>query len=397
MKKTLFHKAFVLILIVLNIACSTNLEQKKISNDEIESIKHFFAPDSRTALFNVEVLENSTGLKLAGESNLPKAVDSLKAFLKEKGIQLVDEINILPSSDLKGKTKAVINISVANLRSTPKHSAELATQAVLGTEVNVLKKDLDWYLIQTPDEYLAWVDAGGIQLMDEKSLSQWATSNKIIYTNTYGHAFDLTDASIRVSDLVAGSILKVLGEEGGNYKVQFPDGRQALVSREEARDYTSWLSSLSYDANSLIETSKSLMGVPYLWGGTSTKGVDCSGFTKTIYYMNGMVIPRDASQQVHTGKSIDSIADFSKLDKGDLLFFGRKATDSTLEKVVHVGMWIGDNQFIHSSNMVRVSSVDKNALNYDEYNVSRYLRTQRLLKEEDKNIINLKKTLQIKG
>ena len=397
MKKTLFHKAFVLILIVLNIACSTNLEQKKISNDEIESIKHFFALDSRTALFNVEVLENSTGLKLAGESNLPKAVDSLKAFLMEKGIQLVDEINILPSSDLKDKTKAVINISVANLRSNPKHSAELATQAILGTEVNVLKKDSDWYLIQTPDEYLAWVDAGGIQLMDEKSLSQWATSNKIIYTNTYGHAYDLTNTNKRVSDLVAGSLLKVLEEEGGYYKVQFPDGRIALVSKEEASDYTSWVSSLSYDADSLIETSKSLMGVPYLWGGTSTKGVDCSGFTKTIYYMNGMVIPRDASQQVHTGKSIDSIADFSKLDKGDLLFFGRKATDSTLEKVVHVGMWIGDNQFIHSSNMVRVSSVDNNALNFDEYNVSRYLRTQRLLKEEGKNIINLKKTLQIKG
>ena len=397
MKKTLFPKAFVLILIALNIACSTNLEQKKISNDEIESIKQFFAPDKRTALFNVEALENPSGLKLIGESNLPNAVDSLKAILKEKGIQLVDEINILPSSDLKGKTKAVINISTANLRSNPKHSAELATQAILGTEVNVLKKDSDWYLIQTPDEYLAWVDAGGIQLMDEKSLSQWVNSNKIIYTNTYGHAFDLTDASIRVSDLVAGSILKVLEEEGGNYKVQFPDGRQALVSKEEARDYTTWLSSLSYDANSLIETSKSLMGVPYLWGGTSTKGVDCSGFTKTIYYMNGMVIPRDASQQVHTGKSIDSIADFSKLDKGDLLFFGRKATDSTSEKVVHVGMWIGDNQFIHSSNMVRVSSVDKNASNFDEYNVGRYLRTKRLLKEEDKNIINLKKALQIKG
>ena len=397
MKKTLFPKAFVLILIALNIACSTNLEQKKISNDEIDSIKQFFAPDKRTALFNVEALENPSGLKLIGESNLPNAVDSLKAILKEKGIQVVDEINILPSSDLKGKTKAVINISVANLRSNPKHSAELATQAILGTEVNVLKKDSDWYLIQTPDEYLAWVDAGGIQLMDEKTLSQWATSNKIIYTNTYGHAFDLTDASIRVSDLVAGSILKVLEEEGGNYKVQFPDGRQALVSKEEARYYTSWLSSLSYDANSLIETSKSLMGVPYLWGGTSTKGVDCSGFTKTIYYMNGMVIPRDASQQVHTGKSIDSIADFSKLDKGDLLFFGRKATDSTSEKVVHVGMWIGDNQFIHSSNMVRVSSVDQNASNFDEYNVGRYLRTKRLLKEEDKNIINLKKALQIKG
>ena len=213
MKKTLFHKAFVLILIALN---------------------------------------------------LPKAVDSLKAILKEKGIQTVDEIKILPSSDLKGKTKAVINISTANLRSNPKHAAELATQAILGTEVNVLKKDGGWYLIQTPDAYLAWVDAGGIQLMDEKSLSRWETSNKIIYTNTYGHAYDLTDKTIRVSDLVAGSLLKVLEEEEGYYKVQFPDGRQALVSKEEARDYTSWLSSLAYDANALIETSKSLMGVPYL-------------------------------------------------------------------------------------------------------------------------------------
>ncbi len=397
MKKTLFHKALVLILLILNISCGTNLEEKKISNYAIESIKDFFAPDKRTAVFNVEVLEEPSGLKLVGESNLPEAVDSLKAILKKNGIQVVDEIKILPSSNLKGKTKAVINISAANLRSNPKHSAELATQAILGTVINVLKKDGDWYLIQTPDQYLAWVDAGGIQLMDEKSLSQWAISNKIIYTNTYGHAYDLIDTTIRVSDLVAGSLLKVLEEEEGHYKVQFPDGRQALVSKEEARGYTSWLSSLSYDANALIETSKSLMGVPYLWGGTSTKGVDCSGFTKTIYYMNGMVIPRDASQQVHAGKPIDSIADFSKLDKGDLLFFGRKATDSTAEKVVHVGMWIGDDQFIHSSNMVRVSSVDKNASNYDEYNVGRYLRSKRLLKEEDKNIIKLKKAVQIKG
>ena len=397
MKKTLFQKAFALILIALNISCSTNLEEKKISIREIDSIKDFFAPDKRTALFNVEALDDPSGIKLVGESNLPKAVDSLKAILEEKGIQFVDEIKILPSLDLKGKTKAVINISVANLRSNPKHAAELATQAILGIEVNVLKKDSDWYLIQTPDEYLAWVDTGGIQLMDDKGISQWETSNKIIYTNTYGHAYDLTDTTIRISDLVAGSLLKVLGEEGGYYKVEFPDGRQALVSKEEAADYTSWLSSLSYDANALIETSKTLMGVPYLWGGTSTKGVDCSGFTKTIYYMNGIVIPRDASQQIHAGKPIDSIADFSKLDKGDLLFFGRKATDSTAEKVVHVGMWIGNNQFIHSSNMVRVSSVDKNASNYDSYNVNRYLRTKRLLKEEDKNIIKSKKAEEIKG
>ena len=129
-----------------------------------------------------------------------------------------------------------------------------------------------------------------------------------------------------------------------------------------------------------------------MWGGTSTKGMDCSGFTKTIYFLNGMVIPRDASQQVHTGLQTDEDGNFDNLEKGDLLFFGRKVTDSTKEKVVHVGMWIGNNEFIHASNMVRVSSIDPNADNYDEYNLNRYLRSKRILKAEDKDLIDLTQT-----
>ena len=145
-------------------------------------------------------------------------------------------------------------------------------------------------------------------------------------------------------------------------------------------------------ADDLVATSKTLRGVPYLWGGTSTKGMDCSGFTKTVYFLNGMVIPRDASQQVHTGKPIDSTGNFENLEKGDLLFFGRKATDSTAEKVVHVGMWIGDNEFIHASEMVRTSSMEPNAENFDAFNRDRYLRTKRILREEDKALINLTQT-----
>jgi cell wall-associated NlpC family hydrolase len=372
------------------------MDEKKLLVQEIEIIKNAFAPDKRTALFNLEVLDGPSGFTMVGETNLPLAVDSLNSLLKEKGIDATNEIKILPADELEGMTKAVINISAANLRSNPKHSAELATQATLGTVVNVLKKEGDWYLIQTPDKYLAWVDPGGIQLMNTQDIENWTTTDKIIYTNTYGHAFSSEEAKNRTSDIVAGSILKLLSSDEEFYKIEFPDGRQAYILKDEAQEYETWLSSLDYTEESLIATSKTLMGVPYLWGGTSTKGVDCSGYTKTIYYLNGMVIPRDASQQVHAGKPIDSIADFSKLKKGDLLFFGRKATETTPEKVVHVGMWIGNNQFIHSSEMVRISSVDKESPNYDAYNVGRYLRTQRVLNEDDPLLQKLNITKPIK-
>ena len=397
MKKIQHQSFFVLILVALNMACGIDLKEKNILIQEIENIKNTFAPDKRTALFNISVLDGPSNLTLAGESNLPNAVDSLRNALNANGVQFKDEIVLLPSKALDGKTNAVINISAANLRSDPKHSAELATQAILGTTVNVLKKEDGWYLIQTPDKYLAWVDSGGIQLMDEKELKSWTDSNKIIYTDTYGHVFNSKDKTNRVSDIVAGSLLKLLSVDEEFYRVQFPDGREGVVSKDEAEDYNMWLSSLSDEPDALVETSKTLMGVPYLWGGTSTKGVDCSGFTKTVYFLNGMVIPRDASQQVNAGIPIDSISNFNSLKKGDLLFFGRKATDSTAEKVVHVGMWIGDNQFIHSSDMVRISSVDKNSPIYDAYNVGRYLRSKRVFKEEGKNIIKLKKADQIKG
>jgi cell wall-associated NlpC family hydrolase len=102
-----------------------------------------------------------------------------------------------------------------------------------------------------------------------------------------------------------------------------------------------------------------------------------------------MVIPRDASQQIATGQEVDSTRNFEKLQPGDLLFFGKRATDSTKARVVHVGMWIGNNEFIHSSGDVHISSMDKNAPNYDDYNYNRYLRSQRLLNRQDKGLIDL--------
>lgn len=372
-------------------SCTEKSKKEAKLLETITQIRKEYAPDKRTALFDVHTYIDTEKYILRGETNMPVAAEALKANLDKQDIKYTSEIEILPSKSLEGKTQAVINISVANLRSNPKHSAELATQATLGTPVKVFKKEEDWYYIQTPDKYLSWVDAGGIVLMDDNQAQKWKSTTKLIYTQTAGYSYQNAEEGQRVSDLVAGDILELKSETEDFFEVKYPDGRKAFVNKEESEPYEGWLEKLNPSQESLVATSKTLMGVPYLWGGTSTKGMDCSGFTKTIFFLNGMVIPRDASQQVHTGKAIDSVKNFDKLQKGDLLFFGRKATDSTSEKVVHVGMWIGNNEFIHASEMVRISSMDKNAGNYDEHNHNRYLRSKRILKENDDALISLVK------
>ncbi|WP_430907109.1 NlpC/P60 family protein [Maribacter sp. 2-571] len=358
--------------------------------DEISEIKEAYAPDKQVALFQIAPEKQGKIYVLKGESNLPEAVSALKEKLTAKNISYVDSVQLLPNADLAGKTKGLITISVANLRSNPKHSAELATQATLGTPVNVLKRDGEWYLIQTPDRYLAWVDHGGIVLMDENQWKGWKTGPKVMFTETYGQAYETpADNTKPISDLVAGNVLQLLEEQEGYYKVQFPDARIGYINMVAAVLYEEWLKGADNGVEGLVRTSKRFMGLPYLWGGTSSKGVDCSGYTKTIFFLNGMVIPRDASQQVHTGTLVDTLKNFDALQKGDLLFFGRKATDSTAEKVVHVGMWIGNNEFIHSSGKVHVSSMDDTAENFDAFNKDRYLRTKRLWKQEGQGLLQL--------
>ncbi len=387
-----FKKVSFIATLLLTFGCNSTVNDTNFVQEYIDKLQQEVAPDKRVALFKIEAIKQNEAYLLKGESNLADAVDKLRKEIQDYDVEIIDSIQILPAASLGDKTNALVTISVANLRSNPKHSAELVTQATLGTPLKVWKREGSWYYIQAPDNYLAWVDAGGITLMDEARLEQWKKNEKIIYTKTYGHAFLDLDSKQPVSDLVAGSVLELSKKNDKVYYVTFPDGRQASVLKEEAQMYDSWLENLKTEKEDLVSTSKSLLGVPYLWGGTSTKGMDCSGFTKTVYFLNGVIIPRDASQQVYAGKPIDSTRNFEALEKGDLLFFGRKATDSTAEKVVHVGMWIGNNEFIHASERVRINSMDKNASNFDEYNFNRYLRSNRMLNEKDKALIDLQKS-----
>jgi SH3-like domain-containing protein len=358
----------------------------------VEQTRVEFAPDKRVALFDISAEEDENGIIFKGETNSEEAKKRLLSDLDSAGVNYKDSIQVLPSEELGEKLFGIIDVSVANLRGDSKHSSELVTQATLGTPVKIWKRTEEWYYIQTPDDYLSWVDHGGITTMNESEFDNWKTSEKIIFTKAYGNSYAKADLdSNPITDLVTGAVLELLEDSGDFYKVKYPDAREAYVSKNDAKNYGEWLQNLEPDGESLTRVSEKLMGLPYLWGGTSAKGVDCSGFTKTIYFMNGVVIPRDASQQIKEGTLVDNESDFSKLEVGDLLFFGRPATDSTSEKVVHVGMWIGNNEFIHSSGDVHISSVDDKAENFDEFNKSRYLRTKRYLDQQSNGLKYLKK------
>mgnify|MGYP001627871270 CR=1 FL=1 len=394
MKRFPYFYTFLALFSISLLSC-TNQNNVQLAEQSIKQIQSEFVPDSRVALFKTKANSAQNSIVLTGETNLPEAKNALLSSLDEQNIPYADSISILPAKDLGDKTYALVNNSVSNLRSEPKHSAQLATQALLGMPLKVLKKRGGWYLVQTPEDYLSWVDGGGITRVNKSTLSNWADASKIIYLNTVGSSFKKANASSqKVSDLVAGNILKLVSNAGSYYEVEYPDGRKAFVAKREARLLEDWESSISATPTSLTNTAKTLIGSPYLWGGTSTKGMDCSGFTKTIYFMNGQIIPRDASQQVNAGTLVDSNKDWDKLEVGDLVFFGREATDTRSRAVTHVGMWIGDNQFIHSASQVRISSVDPSSELYDEFNSNRYLEARRYINNWEGNIIQTSKMYQ---
>ncbi|HET8854376.1 MAG TPA: SH3 domain-containing C40 family peptidase [Salinimicrobium sp.] len=382
-------------LLLLITGCEQEGEKTGKAPNEAESViaqvREEYAPDSRVALFDIEAVSADEKFILKGESNLKEAVEELKSDLKEAELSFVDSIRILPDdAALEGKTQGVIEISVANLRSEPEHSSQLVTQATLGTPVEILKKDGSWFYVQTPDNYLAWTDYGGVIPLSDEEFNAWHSSAKLIYLEPFGFSYSEPDAESQVvSDLVAGNILELLGLKNGFFEVRYPNGDVAYIEQQEASPYLDWLNSLEQSPENFVEISKTMMGAPYLWGGTSTKGMDCSGFTKTIYFLNGVILPRDASQQVHTGVLVDTTKSFDNLLPGDLLFFGRPATDTTPERIIHVGMWIGDNKFIHSMGNVHVSTFDTASADFDEYNYNRYLKTKRLIGKEDERLIKL--------
>lgn len=345
----------VILMLLLSV---TNLTQAQISyfksiNSNIQSIQKQLVPDKRVAIFSIGIKDTlNPVVTLKGETNLPEGKTRVVSLLQEKGIRFVDSVRVLPDHTLGEKTWAIVTLSVANMRTGPDHPDELATQALMGTPVKVLEKDNGWYRIQTPDQYIGWVDGRGIALKTEKEMTEWKQSKRFVFKQMVGFAVDAPKKKAsHVSDLVLCDLFEIVSEAKGYFQIRFPDGRTGFVKKTDCLSFQEWTSKKP-DAQAIISVAKQMLGVPYLWGGTSCKAVDCSGMTKTAHYSQGIILARDASQQARYGQPLD-FNHLKNLEPGDLLFFGRSA-----QRITHVGLYLGNDQYINAAGLVRINNIN---------------------------------------
>ncbi len=374
---------FAVFLCLLNLLVKAQADTTAFRSIGLE-IQRKYAPDKRAIYFNMQIRGDSVKLESTDEQVLIE-FEKLKPNMESVRFSSI----LLPAKSLNGLTYGVANLSVCNNRANPQNAAELMTQMLLGTPVQVLKKQGGFYLVRTPDGYLSWTDGSAVKSMDEAQFKAWQRADKIVFTTDYGHSYaTASTASQRVSDLVGGNILKLLGQEKSFYKVGYPDGRIAYVPKAQASLYQQWVKRPNPNAATILATAKTLLGVPYLWGGTSIKGVDCSGFTKTAYFLNGIIIPRDASQQALIGNIIEVLENdtisvekcLKNLLPGDLLFFSAaKRRGINGGRVSHTAIYMGNGEFIQSAGMVKINSIIPSADNYDAAQSSTLVGARRIL------------------
>ncbi|HEV3512588.1 MAG TPA: C40 family peptidase [Candidatus Sulfotelmatobacter sp.] len=257
----------------------------------------------------------------------------------------------------------IVVVPVANMYSHPSDKSDVVSQAIYGSNVKLLVARGEWSQIQTPDRYKGWVPSRQLRVIltgDGYATAGPTVQVESLFANIYNEP-DITKQK-PVITVPFETKLEVAAPEADDGKtpqkpapegwleVRLPVMRRAWI---QTGDVISDPKPLSIPES--IELAKRFLGIPYLWGGRSSFGFDCSGFTQMLVRARGIVMPRDADQQAAWRGAV--AVERKDLEPGDLLFFGASA-----KQITHTGMYIGDGQFINATTnghpVVQISRLD---------------------------------------
>ena len=338
-----------------------------------------FAPDSRLELFNVAVADG----KARVETTSVEAKNAVLALADEfpkwdiVALKYPEE-----NPELNGKWRAIVNYSTIQLQKEPDFASEWSEQSLMGTPVRILKKTPSyWILIQNYDGYIGYTTVGSVRATTEEEFAQWRDSKRLVWLANYGDVYSQPrDDSASISDLVAGDVLvwKDGEVQNGFRRVETPDGRVGWISERDSMEWTEWTKSRELTAENLIAAARRLLGRPYVWGGNTSKGVDCSGLVNFAFMVNGYNILRDVSQIRREGIDVDMSQGWKGYKPGDLLLFGQRRENGPW-RWRHVGIYIGDGRFIHSATVVHEGSLDPESPDYDPGNAKELIKVVRMI------------------
>ena len=260
---------------------------------------------------------------------------------------------------------AVVSKGVVNLRAEPRQQSELLSQYLLGEKFVILSKEGNYCSAETGDELTGWVHQSGLIINDAGASDDDIFSDRlVICVSHYSILREKENRdSLPVIQVFLGTILN-LDEPITNYylktrewlRVKLPDETIAFLNKNDFNVLTNYEERHYYIPKTAADTALSLIGVSYLWGGTTPAGLDCSGMVQLACRMAGKKLPRNSYQQAKAGIALETDDDFLSLKAGDLLFF------SEGERVSHIGMALGNGRFIHSSltcGQVEITSMKK--------------------------------------
>ena len=361
-------------LFILN-NCASSTFNKLEFYDRIKQISKKYILDKSLEVNEVAVdLKNQVPTFTGMTTNID-LYNEIKAY--SDSLSFGNDVILLPDPSLGDSTRGIINVSVAPIRDRSSHTAQMVDQAIMGNWVKILVENEDWYLCQTHYNYVGWITKSAIHQCTINFISDWnenakhriKTLNSIIYSEP-------NISSIRISDGVLNNRLYITKDLVDWNQVILPDGRVGFIQKQNI-ELVIKDKDLTDQSSIVISNALSMKGVPYLWGGNSSKGNDCSGFTQTVFMASGIQLPRDARQQAQVGKLLID----DPIKKGDLLFFGSG------DRVTHVGISMGGDKFIHQGSKlegkVDIHSLDPKSPIYNSYRKETFLFAKRVIKKSN--------------